>query len=614
MNREVILKRALWVLCLSVSFFWTSPSIFPEKDVEIPISIKHIDTRAYPELRLSLSLDRSSPTARKNLRAEDLDLFESKGNDFWKLDIRELSSRNARAEEVRLIVILDSTLSVKPGEFQRSRAQAKALVDTLEGGDRALIYSLEGSARIRARLDSDRDTLKSSLDRIRRQGRITRIYDSLHTAIYTAKAVALESAWSKSGAASAYPSPIRTAVVLFTDGHDEDSFITPDDCVALGSLGKRFNIPVYTILYGRQANRDNFRSLANRTGGKLQSGLPRFKPAELLEQIRALPEKVYELKARSLALQKAKNIFPGESLSVRLNWKEGGGPASRRVLYRIPWEGFYQAILADWQEHWHLLAILCLAALILLVLLFLFLRSLFKDKDLKEEVPVSRTSEEYYATPVTDLFPESEYASRTPAPATPTQVYAEDDPEMEFIESFEGPPPATPLSQAEPLGVSPVTGEATSGYPASVSQAKQSGAGSGAGADVRDAPLSADRLHMKSYSYRILQDALRGAPAYKSASLIRRDRLNREDRQDYHLFLDVVVIGSDRWSNIHLDDRAASPIHARIKRVDGKFIIYDMVSGSGVFLNGKKLLRPRALCDGDELKLGHTYFRFRGDS
>jgi len=72
------------------------------------------------------------------------------------------------------------------------------------------------------------------------------------------------------------------------------------------------------------------------------------------------------------------------------------------------------------------------------------------------------------------------------------------------------------------------------------------------------------------------------------------------------------VIGYDRDNQVSVDDEYASMHHARIRRIEGGYYLYDLISDRGTYLNGKKLLRPRLLHDWDEIKVGNTLFIFRG--
>lgn len=73
-----------------------------------------------------------------------------------------------------------------------------------------------------------------------------------------------------------------------------------------------------------------------------------------------------------------------------------------------------------------------------------------------------------------------------------------------------------------------------------------------------------------------------------------------------------VTIGRGNENIIQINDEYLSNKHARIRRIEGGYYLYDLVSDSGTYLNGKKLLRPRLLHDWDEIKAGRTVFIFRG--
>ncbi|BDA78964.1 phosphopeptide-binding protein [Leptospira kobayashii] len=75
---------------------------------------------------------------------------------------------------------------------------------------------------------------------------------------------------------------------------------------------------------------------------------------------------------------------------------------------------------------------------------------------------------------------------------------------------------------------------------------------------------------------------------------------------------DEVLIGSGEACEIVLQDSHIEPVHAKVKKVRGRYLLFDCASESGVSLNGKKLLRPKALFDLDEIKIGRTLISFRG--
>lgn len=69
-------------------------------------------------------------------------------------------------------------------------------------------------------------------------------------------------------------------------------------------------------------------------------------------------------------------------------------------------------------------------------------------------------------------------------------------------------------------------------------------------------------------------------------------------------------IGRDAQGNqISLDDPQMSRFNSRIKLENGVFVIYDLASTNGTFVNGQKILK-QPLKDHDEIKIGDTSFAF----
>lgn len=72
-----------------------------------------------------------------------------------------------------------------------------------------------------------------------------------------------------------------------------------------------------------------------------------------------------------------------------------------------------------------------------------------------------------------------------------------------------------------------------------------------------------------------------------------------------------VVIGriSDQ---IHLTDNSASRRHAEIRPHNGAWLLADLNSSNGTFLNGQRVVRPAELKHGDQIKVGSTLLVFSG--
>ncbi|HSP77508.1 MAG TPA: FHA domain-containing protein [Myxococcaceae bacterium] len=70
-------------------------------------------------------------------------------------------------------------------------------------------------------------------------------------------------------------------------------------------------------------------------------------------------------------------------------------------------------------------------------------------------------------------------------------------------------------------------------------------------------------------------------------------------------------LGRGKEVSVRLRDIAVSRRHARIRHQEGAFLLEDLGSPNGVYLNGQRVDAPAPLHEGDVLELGQTLLRFR---
>jgi hypothetical protein len=69
---------------------------------------------------------------------------------------------------------------------------------------------------------------------------------------------------------------------------------------------------------------------------------------------------------------------------------------------------------------------------------------------------------------------------------------------------------------------------------------------------------------------------------------------------------DVMVFGRDAAVDIVLADSEISRKHARISRTSGGYVLEDLNSTNGTYVNGERLISPRVLSHGDLVGMGEN--------
>ncbi len=91
-----------------------------------------------------------------------------------------------------------------------------------------------------------------------------------------------------------------------------------------------------------------------------------------------------------------------------------------------------------------------------------------------------------------------------------------------------------------------------------------------------------------------------------------------EARLEIHLLgaAQIVALDGERLTigrsaaDIPLQDPTVSGLHAVVERVTGGWIIQDLGSRNGTFVNGLRLMGPQAMRSGDDLRLGSSRITF----
>jgi diguanylate cyclase (GGDEF)-like protein len=71
-----------------------------------------------------------------------------------------------------------------------------------------------------------------------------------------------------------------------------------------------------------------------------------------------------------------------------------------------------------------------------------------------------------------------------------------------------------------------------------------------------------------------------------------------------------VIIGRAETSRLFINSDLVSRHHATIARIAGRYVLKDEGSTNGTFVNDQRVTEPRALDDGDTLKIGRTVLKY----
>lgn len=100
-----------------------------------------------------------------------------------------------------------------------------------------------------------------------------------------------------------------------------------------------------------------------------------------------------------------------------------------------------------------------------------------------------------------------------------------------------------------------------------------------------------------------------GRVAATDAELVALSGAGLEVGERFDLF-GGVTIGRGAEADVRIEDRYASGVHCRVHSRGNTYLVEDLGSTNGTFLNGEKLDGEAELRDFDEVSIGDTAFRF----
>jgi len=87
--------------------------------------------------------------------------------------------------------------------------------------------------------------------------------------------------------------------------------------------------------------------------------------------------------------------------------------------------------------------------------------------------------------------------------------------------------------------------------------------------------------------------------------------LVNEINEEIPLTHELIIVGRAAECDVVLADQRVSRRHAEVRRQEEGFILRDLGSTNGTWLNGRRLNAPALLHDGDVIEIGSARFTFR---
>jgi hypothetical protein len=407
-----------------------------------------------------------------------------------------------------IAVALDTSGSIgKPG-LERAHELALGILPQLGPGAEAAVFTFDDQSRLVQARTSRPEDLRQALSHIAMSGRYTALYDALYDA----------SRYLRDAPGT------RKAIVLLTDGRDENSALKIEDGL---KVAEDSHIPVYAVGVG-QVDERVLRRIAKLTGGEYYP--PGSGTAAIL--------------ASRIAAGPAEIPVTGEKPSGRASAVPPRDAASRAATPRTVVPAAVAAAGSRRALWWAGLAVGLVAA-VALGWIALGQRS-------RPRCPTCRR-------PLPDRLSECAFCSREPATAPP------------------------PFRSRASAGAKPT-----------------------------------ERTIVSDTAPTVLARVGPGTEEYLEKTIVLRERpvLSVTRGPGMGLVYEVKTsaptsLGRAKVNDIVLnEDVAVSSEHCRIRPEDGKFVLHDLKSTNGTFVNDRKVTR-QPLIEGDTIQVGETYLQFR---
>jgi len=577
----------------------------------VSVTIDDLNTDSYPDMKVLVTARDANGVPILDLGADSFELIEDGKVSFRPAEVTAQVNPDA-AVSVMLVIDISGSMRGKP--IEEAKRAANAFIDKLNEADRAGIIAFADEIDLENLVDgkeigftTDKNALRNLVDQLdTRIGWDTPLYDAIYKGL---------------DLTSKEPAGKRVVIVM-TDGRDErdnakgtpvpnkGSRFAPDDPI---NEATRQGIPVFTIGVGGKIDSDYLFRLAARTGGQYQE-------TPNAEEMTTLFQNVLDQLKQQYSLAYTTGLAEDNSyhdLMVRVHVPQGsafndvkfwlGAEVVPTVLVvsgavpdptsassgitgqaslpsKVPEptaEGIVDKIKGQIEDNPGLAAAIGGGALLLIILVVVLLVTLLRGRKAKQAAMTAPQFEEPYVPE--SAMPPGVGAAPPPSFAREADITGVPRPRAA------GPHPSAATEDGTVVG----WGEpAPGGWPAvSPPGGQVRPPASPFGPPPAGAPIEGTRV-------------IERAPKHL-AMLVSKVRPDQK-----HDLKGTMNVGRAPDNQIVVDHPTISRHHGWIREEEGEFVVFDIGSANGTFVNDERIEAPRNLQNGDVIRFGEVEFVF----
>ena len=212
---------------------------------DFSVTINQIDASQAPNIRAYVTVADAEGRPLSNLDKTAFRLSEENTpvQDFEVVRIMQESM------PISILLAIDNSGSMKGKPLEDAKGAAIQFISSCGTSDQIAVYVFNDRTGVISQFSSNKDHLVAAVGSLQTEGSFTLLYETIFDAV---KAIA------------GLPTG-RKAIVVMTDGKDENSKLLEDDCI---KKANELNVPVFTVGFGSNVYTQPLGRIAKLTGGQ----------------------------------------------------------------------------------------------------------------------------------------------------------------------------------------------------------------------------------------------------------------------------------------------------------------------------------------------------------